>query len=823
MSKDIEMGKNKDIQDEKDKNELNGEVVVDSHESHDIHDEHGHHEHEHHHHDHDDDDCDCHEHDDHGHNHHHDGEHCDCGHDHDDDDDCDCHEHSDHDAPHHHGLHEHDDDHCDHHHHDDDDCDCHDDHHDHSHHHHEESCCCGHSHGHSHHHHEEGCSCGHSHGHSHGDHEHGEEEKELSVKAIVVAAVLFALGILAEHLPWAKMVPSLAQMNIKFLKFGLFETLSLVLYFAAYIICGKNVVIGAVKNIFHGRVFDELFLMSVASIGAIVLGEYGEATAIMILYQIGEKFEDYAVDKSHDAIEEIAKLRPDTATLKSGEKVPAEEVEVGSIIIVKAGERIPIDGTIVNGDTFVDTSALTGESVPRHVKTGDEVLSGSINKQGVIEIQTTKAAGESALARILELVENATENKTKSEQFVTRFAKVYTPIVTIAAVALAVLPPLFTKFLMPEYFAANGWNTWVYRALEFLVVSCPCALVISIPLSFCGGITACARRGILIKGSIFVEALAKTKIAVFDKTGTLTKGNFIVTDIHPMNPAITKQELIAIATHAELLSNHPISASLRAIHHEQCCDQVKLENVEDITSKGIKAVVNGKNVLAGNASLLDMFNVKYPECPEHQDGTIIHVACDGEYAGHIVISDEIKGDSAETISRLKEIGIEKVVMLTGDNEHTAKTVAERLGIHKVYGQMMSKDKLAAVEGLMKELDEGKRGTLIFTGDGINDAPVLARADVGIAMGAMGSDAAVEAGDVVIMEDKPSKIVEGIKASRRTLRIVYENLYGSLGIKAAILVLSALGITNMWIAVFGDVGVTILAVLNSLRLLHSKKD
>lgn len=619
------------------------------------------------------------------------------------------------------------------------------------------------------------------------------------------------------------MVPSLAQMNIKFLRFGLFETLSLVLYFAAYIICGKDVVIGAVKNIFHGRVFDELFLMSVASIGAIVLGEYGEATAIMILYQIGEKFEDYAVDKSHDAIEEISKLRPDTATLKSGEKVPAEEVEVGSIIIVKAGERIPIDGTIVNGDTFVDTSALTGESVPRHVKTGDEVLSGSINKQGVIEIQTTKAAGESALARILELVENATENKTKSEQFVTRFAKVYTPIVTIAAVALAVFPPLFTKFLMPEYFAANGWSTWIYRALEFLVVSCPCALVISIPLSFCGGITACARRGILIKGSTFIEALAKTKIAVFDKTGTLTKGNFIVTDIHPMNPSISKQELIAIATHAELLSNHPISASLRAIHHEQCCDQVKLENVEDITSKGIKAVVNGKNVLAGNASLLDMFNVKYPECPEHQDGTIIHVACDGEYAGHIVISDEIKGDSAETISRLKEIGIEKVVMLTGDNEHTAKTVAERLGIHKVYGQMMSKDKLAAVEGLMKELDEGKRGTLIFTGDGINDAPVLARADVGIAMGAMGSDAAVEAGDVVIMEDKPSKIVEGIKASRRTLRIVYENLYGSLGIKAAILVLSALGITNMWIAVFGDVGVTILAVLNSLRLLRSKKD
>lgn len=764
---------NNDKQDEKDKKELNEEILGHNHES----DEHHHnHEHAHHH-----DDCD---------------------------DDCCC-EAEEHD---HHEHHNEDDEHENHHEH-----------------HHEESCCCGHEHGHHHHedhHHEDGCSCGHSHGHSHG--EDDDDEKELSVKSIVIAGILFAVGILAEHLQWEEILPSVASLEIPYIKLGLFGTISLVLYFVAYILCGKNVIIGAVKNIFHGRVFDELFLMSVASIGAIALGEFAEATAIMILYQIGEKFEDYAVDKSHDAISEIAKLRPDTAVLKSGEKIPAEEVKVGSIIIVKAGERIPIDGKIILGESFVDTSALTGESVPRHVNVGDEVLSGSINKQGVLEIQTTKIAGESALARILELVENATENKTKSEQFVSRFAKVYTPIVTISALVLAVIPPLFTKFFMPAYFAENGWGTWIYRALEFLVVSCPCALVISIPLSFCGGITACAKRGILIKGSTFIEALAKTKTAVFDKTGTLTKGNFIVTDIHPMNPSISKQELIAIATHAELLSNHPISASLRAIHHEQCCDQVKLENVEDITSKGIKAVVNGKNVLAGNASLLEMFNVAYPECPEHQDGTIIHVACDGEYAGHIVISDEIKDDSAATISELNKIGIEKVVMLTGDNEKTAKTVAERLGIHKVYGQMMSKDKLDAVEKLMKDLETDKngnpckkRGTLIFTGDGINDAPVLARADAGIAMGALGSDAAVEAGDVVIMEDKPSKIVEGIKASRRTLRIVYENLYGSLGIKAAILVLSALGITNMWIAVFGDVGVTILAVLNCLRLLKNK--
>ncbi|MBO4858642.1 MAG: cadmium-translocating P-type ATPase [Treponema sp.] len=693
-----------------------------------------------------------------------------------------------------------------------------------------EHCDC---HEHSDHHHEHGCSC-HDHG-GHHHHHHG-EEKELSVKAIVTAGVLFVIGILLEHLPLENWLPGFAAITIPGVKLGLVGVLSMLCYLAAYLICGKDVVVGAISNVIHGEFLDEAFLMTVSSIGALVLGEYGEATAIMILYQVGEKFEDYAVEKSRDAIGEIAKLRPDKALVKKGDgqeeqaaavEVPAADVEIGSIIIVKPGDRIPIDGVIVTGESFLDTSALTGESVPKKVCIGDEVLSGSINKQGLLEIRTTKLAGDSALARILELVENATENKTKSEQFVTRFAKVYTPIVCGAALVLAIIPPLFTRFFMPSAFALHGWRDWIYRALEFLVVSCPCALVISIPLSFCSGITACAKKGILIKGSVFLEALAKTKTAVFDKTGTLTKGNFIVTDIHPMNPEISKQELIAIATHAEMLSNHPISASLRAIHHENCCDEVKLENVEEITSKGIKAVVNGKNVLAGNEALLEMFNVKYPECPEHQDGTIVHIACNGEYAGHIVISDEVKADSAETISSLKKIGVENVVMLTGDNEKTARTVAERLGIHKVYGQMMSADKLAKVEELLKELEaesvkkSKKRGTLIFTGDGINDAPVLARADVGIAMGAMGSDAAVEAGDVVIMEDNPLKIAEGIKASRRTLGIVHQNLYGSLGIKAAILLLSALGITNMWIAVFGDVGVTILAVLNSLRLLRQK--
>lgn len=698
----------------------------------------------------------------------------------------------------------------------------------------ENNASCHENHEHHEHHHDENCSCGHSHGHN-----HDEEERELSVKALIVGVIFFVLGELFERLPLGNWIPALENIVIPGLKYGFLESLAMICFCVTYIICGKDIIAGAIKRLFHGDFLDESFLMAVSSIGAICLGEFAEATAIMVLYQIGEKFENFAVDKSRDAIGEIAKLRPDKALVKliaDGEAIDkpvemeTEKVPVGSIIIVKPGDRIPIDGEVVSGESYLDTSALTGESVPRKVVVGEEVLSGSINKQGVLEIKTTKVAGESALARILNLVENATENKTKSEQFVTRFAKVYTPIVCIAALVLAIIPPLFTQFFMPETFIELGWRTWIYRALEFLVVSCPCALVISIPLSFCAGITVSARKGILIKGSNFLEALAKTKIAVFDKTGTLTKGNFIVTDIHTMNPAITKQELIAIAAHAELLSTHPISASLRAIHHDHCCDEVKLENVEDITSMGIKAVVNGKNVLAGNSSLMEEYKIDYPDCTEHQDGTVVHVACDGVYAGHIVINDEIKDDSQETIESLKQIGVEKVVMLSGDNEKTAQTVAQRLGIHKAYGQMLSSEKLEKVEELMKELETDKngapckkRGTLIFTGDGINDAPVLARADAGIAMGAVGSDAAVEAGDIVIMEDKPSKIVEGIKISRRSLRIVHQNLYGSLGIKAIILVLSAVGITNMWLAVFGDVGVTILAVLNSVRLLKSKND
>ena len=659
------------------------------------------------------------------------------------------------------------------------------------------------------------------HEHHHHDHSHGEEEKELSVKQLVFAAVLFILGLVIEHLPLETWLSNVGKIEL------IHRAVFMVLYFIAFIITGKDIVIGAVSNLIHGELMDESFLMSVAAIGAILLGEYEEAVAIMILYQVGEKFEDYAVDKSRDSIEEIAKLRPDHATIKVGaetREVAPEDVETDSVIIVKPGDRIPIDGVVVDGESFVDTSALTGESIPRRVAVGDEVLSGSINKQGVLEIRTTRHAGESAISRILELVENATENKTKSEQFVTRFARVYTPIVVYSALVLAIIPSIIIGIKSGNWGWHETWNTWFYRALMFLVVSCPCAIVISIPLSFCGGITAAARKGILIKGSVYLEALGRTKTAVFDKTGTLTKGNFVVTHIHATDAAITETELLALATHTEMFSTHPISASLKAAHHDKCCDQVKLENVEEIAGKGIKALVNGKEVLAGNTRLMEQFGIAYNECAEHQDGTVIHVASEGKYSGHIVISDEIKDDSASTVEGLHKIGVENVVMLTGDNERAAHTVAAKLGLKKAYGQLLSADKLAKVEELLADLSKSgkKRGTLIFAGDGINDAPVLARADAGIAMGSMGSDAAIEAADIIVMEDKPSKIVEGIKISRRTLRIVYENLYGALGIKGTILLLSAIGISNMWIAVFGDVGVTILAVLNSLRLLKKQK-
>lgn len=688
--------------------------------------------------------------------------------------------------------------------------------------------------------HEGGCAC-HGHHHHHGGdcncgHEHGVDY--ISNKLLIISGIFAFIGVFVHIFPVTQWFPILEEFCLPGMKIPLFEIIVHGSLFVAYVICGKSIIIKAIKGLLEGNFLNENFLMSVSSIGALILGEVSEATVIMVLFQVGMKFENLAIHKSRNAIGEISKLRPDYArvilenaddneNIKT-EKIIPDNVEIGTLILVKPGERIPIDGIIEKGESYLDTSALNGESIPVYSTVGDSVLSGAINKQGILKIKTTKLAKDSALSRILNLVENATENKTKAEQFVTRFAKVYTPIVCGAALILAIVPSLYTKFFMPEVFMEYGWREWIQRSLEFLVVSCPCALVISIPLSFCAGITNCAKKGVLVKGSTFMEALAKVKIAVFDKTGTLTKGNFIVTDIHTMDEAISQQELIAIATHAELLSSHPISTSLRAAHHDHCCDEVKLENVEEITSEGIRAVVNGKNVLAGNSKLMKHFGISYPDCSEHKDGTIIHVACQGKYSGHIVINDEIKEESAETVKALKKLGVQDIVMLTGDGERVSKSVAEKIGIDTVYSQMMSADKLEKVKELLGKLStKGKeskkrKSSLIFVGDGINDAPVLALADAGIAMGAMGTDAAVEAGDIVIMEDNPLKIVEGIKISRKSMNVVYQNIIASVGIKGIILILSAFGITGMWLAVFGDVGVTILAVLNSLRLLKTKK-
>lgn len=688
--------------------------------------------------------------------------------------------------------------------------------------------------------HEGGCTC-HGHHHHHGGdcncgHEHGVDY--ISNKLLIISGIFAFIGVFVHIFPVTQWFPILEEFCLPGMKIPLFEIIVHGSLFVAYVICGKSIIIKAIKGLLEGNFLNENFLMSVSSIGALILGEVSEATVIMVLFQVGMKFENLAIHKSRNAIGEISKLRPDYArvilenaddneNIKT-EKIIPDNVEIGTLILVKPGERIPIDGIIEKGESYLDTSALNGESIPVYSTVGDSVLSGAINKQGILKIKTTKLAKDSALSRILNLVENATENKTKAEQFVTRFAKVYTPIVCGAALILAIVPSLYTKFFMPEVFMEYGWREWIQRSLEFLVVSCPCALVISIPLSFCAGITNCAKKGVLVKGSTFMEALAKVKIAVFDKTGTLTKGNFIVTDIHTMDEAISQQELIAIATHAELLSSHPISTSLRAAHHDHCCDEVKLENVEEITSEGIRAVVNGKNVLAGNSKLMKHFGISYPDCSEHKDGTIIHVACQGKYSGHIVINDEIKEEAVETVKALKKLGVQDIVMLTGDGERVSKSVAEKIGIDTVYSQMMSADKLEKVKELLGKLStKGKeskkrKSSLIFVGDGINDAPVLALADAGIAMGAMGTDAAVEAGDIVIMEDNPLKIVEGIKISRKSMNVVYQNIIASVGIKGIILILSAFGITGMWLAVFGDVGVTILAVLNSLRLLKTKK-
>lgn len=587
------------------------------------------------------------------------------------------------------------------------------------------------------------------------------------------------------------------------------EWLQIALFIISYIIVGGDVVKRAVKNIFKGQVFDENFLMSIATIGAFFIGEYPEGVAVMLFYQVGELFQSYAVGKSRKSIASLMDIRPDYANVKKGDelvKVDPDEVQIGDIIVIKAGEKIPLDGKVIEGSSMIDTSALTGESIPREVEVGSDILSGCININGVITAEVTKEFGESTVSKILDLVENASSKKSNSEQFITKFARYYTPVVVIIAVFLAIIPPLVID--------GATFSDWIYRALAFLVVSCPCALVISIPLSFFGGIGGASKKGVLVKGSNYLEALAETEIVVFDKTGTLTKGVFNVQEIHP--EGVSKEELLELTAHAESYSNHPISLSLKRAYSKEI-DNGRISDVEEISGHGVIATVDGKKVMAGNIKLMKMMDIPYFK--GELIGTIVHVAVNNKYIGYIVISDEVKEDSAQAIKELKAANIKQTVMLTGDNKSIGSKVAKELGLDKVYAELLPADKVEKLEELFSQ--KSKKGKLAFVGDGINDAPVLARADIGIAMGGLGSDAAIEAADVVIMTDEPSKIATTMKISKKTLKIAHQNIVFAIGIKIIVLILSAFGITTMWAAIFADVGVTIIAVLNAFRALNVK--
>ena len=579
------------------------------------------------------------------------------------------------------------------------------------------------------------------------------------------------------------------------------DWIKIVIALVAYGLAGWDVLWGAVRGIAHGQVFDEKFLMAVATLGAIASQDYNEACAVMIFYQIGELFQGIAVGKSRRDIAALMDIRPDTANvLRDGveQEVSPEEVAVGETIVVKPGEKIPLDGEVIEGSTAVNTAALTGESLPQDKNVGDNVISGSINMTGVIKVRTTSEFGESTVARVLELVENSASKKAKVENFITRFARYYTPCVVIAALILAIIPPLFV----------GNWWDWVNRALTFLVVSCPCALVVSVPLSFFGGIGGASRKGILIKGSNYLETLSKVNTAVFDKTGTLTKGSFAVTAIHPAK--VSNDELLDIAAVAECNSNHPIAQSIVAAHKGHINPE-RVSSVKEIAGRGVESVIDGRTIYVGNSKLMDDVHADWHEC--HHVGTVIHIAENGKYLGHIVISDEPKPDSKEAIQQLKALGVKKVVMLTGDSRKVAENVANELGVDEVRAELLPADKVTEVEKLLES-----DGPLAFVGDGINDAPVLSRADVGIAMGALGSDAAIEAADVVLMDDKPSKIPEAMNIARKTMRIVRQNIIVSLTVKGLVLIITAIGMGNMWYAVFADVGVLILAVLNAMRAL-----
>lgn len=587
------------------------------------------------------------------------------------------------------------------------------------------------------------------------------------------------------------------------------------LFMIPYLIIGYDILKKAFKGILNKQVFDENFLMAVATIGAIVLGDYKEGTAVMLFYQIGELFQSYAVGKSRRNISELMDIRPDYANIEKDralEKVDPDEVEIGTIIVVQPGEKIPIDGIITAGNSTLNTSALTGESLPREAAVGDEVISGCINMTGVLKIQTTKEFGESTASKILDLVENSSSKKSKSENFISKFAKYYTPAVCYGALALAILPPLVQMLVLgmtPE------WGEWIYRALTFLVISCPCALVISIPLSFFAGIGGASNQGVLVKGSNYLETLARTKYVVFDKTGTMTQGVFEVSDIH--HSEMEKEKLLEYAALAESSSSHPISKSLQKAYGKPI-DRNRVTDVEEISGNGVIAKVDGITIAAGNAKLMKRLDIEYKEC--HHVGTVVHMAVNGVYAGHILISDVLKPHAKEAIHALKKAGVSKTVMLTGDAKNVAEQVAKELGIKEVYSELLPSDKVEKVEELLAK--KGEKEKLAFVGDGINDAPVLSRADIGIAMGALGSDAAIEAADIVLMDDDPLKIAKAIRIARKCIRIVYENIYFAIGIKIICLILGALGIANMWTAIFADVGVMVIAVLNAIRALFVKK-
>ena len=620
------------------------------------------------------------------------------------------------------------------------------------------------------------------------------KQKKMLARILTAAAMLIAL----------KLIPVTG-------------VLQLALYLVAYLVIGYDILKKAWRGILNRQVFDENFLMAVATVGAFALaivsrsGDYVEAIAVMLFYQIGELFQSYAVGKSRRNISALMDIRPDYANIERDgqlEKVDPDEVEIGSVIVVQPGEKVPLDGVILSGASSLNTSALTGESLPRDAKTGDEVISGCINMTGVLRIQTTKAFGESTVSKILELVEDSSSHKSKSENFISKFARVYTPAVCYSALALAVLPPVVRLMLGHP----AQWGDWVYRALTFLVISCPCALVISIPLSFFAGIGGASKEGVLIKGSNYLETLSKVKTVVFDKTGTLTQGVFEVSGVH--HSEMENEKLLEYAALAECASSHPISKSLQRAYGK-AIDRDRVRNIQEISGKGVSAVVDGHAVLAGNDKLMALRGIPFIGC--HSVGTIIHIAIDGQYAGHIVISDVVKPHAKEAIERLKHAGVEKTVMLTGDSRRVADQVAGALGVDEVHSELLPADKVAQVEKLLA--DKGGKDKLAFVGDGINDAPVLSRADIGIAMGAMGSDAAIEAADVVLMDDDPLKIAKAIRISRKCIGIVYQNIVFALAVKFACLALGALGLANMWAAIFADVGVMVLAVLNAIRALR----